>query len=101
VAYIFVILHYPKPDYRERLLADMVKVGAVMRTVPGCLEVAPWAQLDSDCLAAISRWDSPDSIQAGWVAVEAAGIDPSFNPEGEFRQRERLSFVEIAAAGTG
>jgi heme-degrading monooxygenase HmoA len=98
VTYIFMVLHYPRPEYRERMLAGMAEVAAVMRTVPGCLEVAPWAQLDNDCVAAISRWESPEATTAGWAAVASAGIDPSFNPEAEYRPRERLSFVEVGAA---
>jgi heme-degrading monooxygenase HmoA len=97
LTYLFMILHYPRPEYRDELLAGMSRVADVMRTVPGCLEVAPWQQLDSECVAAVSRWDSPEATKLGWAAVEAAGLDPSFNPRGEFRERERFSFVEIAA----
>ena len=99
MTYIFMVLHYPRPEYRDQLLSGMARIAAVMRTVPGCLEVSPWQQLDNACVAAISRWDSPESTKLGWAAVEAAGIDPSFDPEGEFQARERLSFVEIAASG--
>jgi hypothetical protein len=86
MTFIFMCVHYPKPECREQLLRGMTEMGELMAQTPGFIEAGPWQELGSERVVGISRWESRETFLA---AVPPGFGEPSSNVhEWETQPRE-------------
>jgi quinol monooxygenase YgiN len=84
----FVAFHYPRPEHFDDFVARVHKVGAVLRSVPGCLSVDSWVTTDGDdAVVSTGQWESEDAFAASFAAVAAAEVDVTFDDR-EHRPRQ-------------
>ncbi len=63
MAFMFIAVHYPKPEHREDVLRSMQRVGDALRGSPGLLQVGPWKEEDGKRLMGISVWESRGAFE--------------------------------------
>ncbi len=86
-SFVFMVLHYPTANNRDRLAADMGSMRSAMENQPGCLGVdPPLLTEDGACLIGYSRWQSKEAFLATGITLSPANevID------GEQRPRQRF-----------
>ncbi|MFI6772688.1 antibiotic biosynthesis monooxygenase [Nocardia sp. NPDC050412] len=84
----FVAFHYPRPEDFDDFVARVRKVGAVLRSVPGCLSADCWVTTDGgDAVVSTGQWEFDEAFAASFAAVAAADVDVTFD-EREDRPRK-------------
>jgi Antibiotic biosynthesis monooxygenase len=70
-------IHYPKPEYREALLASMRRVDAAAETQPGLVRIHAWTEIGGDRMLGIAQWESIAAFEAAAPTVfEVVRNDP-------------------------
>ena len=94
MSHLGILFHYPKSEYRETMLRGFLSVAKIMNAQPS-VEASTYEEVETGALVAVTRFESLESIQAGFRAVAAAGIDPEHDPDRESRPRELHRMVLI------
>ncbi|HEU5440436.1 MAG TPA: hypothetical protein VFU88_14185 [Ktedonobacterales bacterium] len=63
--YLFMAIHYPKPEYRNDLLRWIQRVGAALRAQPGLRELGDFDDRANGRILAVSIWESAEHFRAG------------------------------------
>jgi hypothetical protein len=90
MSHLGILFHYPKPEYREKMLNGFLSVAKIMNAQSG-VEASTYEEVETGALVSVTRYESLEAIQAGFRAVAAAGI----NPDRESRPRELHRMVLI------
>lgn len=70
--YLFMAVHYPKPEYRDDLLRWIQRVGAALRAQPGLRELSDFDDPANGRILAVSIWESAEHFRAGRERAFAA-----------------------------
>ncbi len=85
--FVFMVLHYPTPENRDRLAAGMASMRAAMENQPGCIGVdPPLLTEDGTCLIGYSRWESKEAFLRTGITLGPV----SEVIDGELRPRQRF-----------
>jgi len=57
-AFLFLAIHYPKPEHRDDVLRSMQRVGDALRGAPGLRQIGPWKEAEGGRIVGISIWES-------------------------------------------
>jgi quinol monooxygenase YgiN len=93
--FLYLAIHYPKPEHRQDLLQAMQALGLSMRTAKGMIEANAWFEQDEKRIVATSIWESATAFQQAAPMIGAAIKDVPFD-EWEAPPRELLRLNEGA-----
>ena len=72
-------IHYPKPQYRDDLLASMRRLDAAAQGAPGLITIGPWTEVDGGTrLVGIATWQSREAFDLAAPGLFAAVADDPF-----------------------
>jgi hypothetical protein len=72
-----IAIHYPRPEYRDQLIASMKRVAAAAEGLDGLVRIGPWREASGDRLVGLSMWESKAAFDAAGPAIFAAvAADP-------------------------
>ena len=63
--YLFMAIHYPKPEYRQDLVTWIGRVGAALGAQQGLLELADFDDVATGRIVAVSIWKSEEHFRIG------------------------------------
>jgi hypothetical protein len=90
VSFVFMVVHWPLPEWFERRADSMRAMGDTIRAVPGCLAVEPpLVTDDGQRLIGVSHWSSKEAFLGSGITLRP----PGEVVEGEVCPRERY-FLE-------
>jgi len=87
--FLYLALHYPRPEHTQNLLKAMVDLRAAMRAAPGLVEATAWLEEDGRRIVATSIWESEESFRGAIPVIQGAVKDVPF---GDWEQRPRELF---------
>lgn len=88
MAFIFIAIHYPRPEHREDVLRSMQRVGEALKGAPGLLQVGPWQEEEGDRLMGISVWESRGTFERALEDLGRFGDAGSQDPSrGDWEER--------------
>lgn len=86
MSFVFMVVHWPLPEWRERKARSMRAMGGTFRGLPACLAVEPpHLTDDGERLIGVSHWSS----QEGFLSSGLTMRPPDEVVEGEARPRAR------------
>jgi heme-degrading monooxygenase HmoA len=91
VTYVFIAVHYPEPEHRDRLIESMRGMAAHMAGRAGFIEAGPWAEYAGGRVVGLSRWESRAAFEA---AMPGSGVPNSTIHQFETRPREYFHLEE-------
>lgn len=62
---LFQVVHFPKPEHREDMLAAMDVIRETSAHIDGLDEIGAYEEPDGSRIVALSIWASPEAMQAG------------------------------------
>ena len=74
-----LVIHHPKPEYVDEVLASMGRAAAAGQGVPGLVEMGPWRSTVDDRLIGFALWESEAAYAAGRDRVFAVVADDPFD----------------------
>jgi hypothetical protein len=74
-----IAIHYPRPEYRNQLIASMKRVAAAAEGSDGLVRIGPWREASGDRLVGLSMWESKGAFDAAGPAIFAAVADDPFD----------------------
>jgi heme-degrading monooxygenase HmoA len=75
--FVHLVVHHPKPEYFDDLLASMHRVDAAAQGAPGLIQIGAWRDQRSDGLIGLALWESQEAFQASAGRIfEAVEDDP-------------------------
>ena len=92
--FLYLAIHYPKPEHTTDLLVAMQGLGTAMRSADGLIEATAWLDQDSERIVATSVWESEASFQQAIPIIGGSVRDVPFDVWEE-RPRELLRLVEL------
>lgn len=92
--YLYLAIHYPKPEHVDNLLGAMKRLGEALQTVPGLLEATAWKDQASGRIVAISSWESRQAFLNARPVIGEAIKDVPFDAW-EAQPRELFNLDEI------
>ena len=92
--FLYLALHYPRPQHTQNLLAAMGDLGAAMRGLPGLIEATAWLEKDGQRIVATSIWESEEAFNRAIPVIQKAVKDVPFT-EWEQRPRELFQLNEL------
>jgi hypothetical protein len=58
-----IAIHYPKPEFRDELLASMQRIDAAAQGMPGLIRIGEWTEVDGGTrLVGIATWESREAF---------------------------------------
>ncbi len=94
MAFLFLSIHYPKPEHRDDVLQSMERVGDALRGASGLLQIGPWQEEQGSRIVGVSIWESREDFNRALARFSAAG-DTSSRDVWEERPAEEI-FAEQA-----
>ncbi len=94
MSYLYLALHYPKPEHLDDLLAAMRRLNDALQDAPGLLQIGAWREESSNRIVAISLWESQQAFQAALGRIASAVADVPFS-EWEERPRELIRATDV------
>jgi len=94
MSYLYLAVHYPKPEHRNDLLAAMQRLNAALQDAPGLIHIGAWQEESGTRIVAISIWESQNAFQEALGRFASAVGDVPFG-EWEQRPRELIRASEI------
>jgi len=86
MSFVFMVVHWPRPDRLADLASSMRAMGDTMLTEPGCTAVEPPLVTDDrEQLIGISHWTSKEAFLAWGITMPP----PGEIVKGELRPRAR------------
>jgi quinol monooxygenase YgiN len=95
MSYLYLALHYPKPEHMDDLLAAMQRLNLALQGAPGLLQIGAWREESGPRIVAISLWESQAAFQAALGRIASAVADVPF-AEWEQRPRELIRATGLA-----
>lgn len=92
---LFQVVHFPRPEYRDDMLAAMAVIRATSAHIEGLDEIGAFEEPDRSRIVAISVWASPEALQAGSAELFASIADLSFDVW-ETRPAESATLTQVA-----
>jgi quinol monooxygenase YgiN len=92
--YLYLAIHYPKPEYVDDLLGAMKLLSEALHTAPGMLEATAWKDQASGRIVAISTWESRQTFLDARPMIGEAIKDVPFD-EWEAKPRELFNLDEV------
>lgn len=77
MAFMFLSIHYPKPEHRDDVLRSMERVGEALRGASGLRQIGPWKEEGGGRIVGLSIWESRDAFERALEQFSAAGDKPS------------------------
>ncbi|GIE30657.1 hypothetical protein Ait01nite_037020 [Actinoplanes italicus] len=84
------VVHYPKAEHRDDIVAAMGRLRAASEGVAGLEEIGGFEDSAGGRLIAISVWSSMEAMRSGMAALGAAIADVPF---GQWERQEHLMEV--------
>lgn len=75
--FLFVAIHYPKPEHCDDVLRSMERVGDALRGAPGLLQIGPWKEEEGSRIVGLSIWESRDDFERALESFSAGVGDRS------------------------
>ena len=94
MSYLFLALHYPKPEYESDLLAAMRRFDEALRRAPGLQRIGTWREPESGRIVGLALWDSQEAFESA-LQANAAVLDEIQSDVWEERPREVIRGEEI------
>jgi quinol monooxygenase YgiN len=92
---LFQVVHFPKPEYRDDMLAAMAVIRETSARIEGLDEIGAFEEPDRSRIVAISVWASPEALQAGMGELFASIADLPFDVW-ETRPAESATLNQVA-----
>lgn len=94
MAFMFIAIHYPKPEHREDVLRSMTRTGEALRGSSGLLQIGPWKEEGGNRLIGVSIWESREAFERALQSVgrfsEAAPSEGGSREDWEERLAEEI-----------
>ncbi len=94
MSYLYLALHYPKPEHLNDLIAAMQRLNDALQDAPGLLHIGAWHEESSTRIVAISIWESQKAFQEALGRIASAVANVPFG-EWEEHPRELIRATEI------
>ncbi len=94
MSYLYLALHYPKPEHISDLLGAMQRLNHSLQDAPGLLHIGAWHDAANDRIVAISIWQSQEVFQEALGRFASAVASVPF-AEWERRPRELIRAAEV------
>lgn len=92
---LFQVVHFPKPEHRDDMLAAMAVIRETSAHIAGLDEIGAFEEPDRSRIVAISVWASPEALQAGAAELFASIADLPFDVW-ETRPAESATLTQVA-----
>jgi quinol monooxygenase YgiN len=92
---LFQVVHHPKPEYRDDMLAAMAVIRETSAHIAGLDEIGAFEEPDRSRIVAISVWASSEALQAGAAELFASIADLPFDVW-ETRPAESATLTQVA-----
>lgn len=72
-------IHYPRPEYRDEMLASMRRIDAAARGMAGLVRIGDWEEVDGGTrLVGIATWESRAAFDAAVEELFSVVADDPF-----------------------
>jgi hypothetical protein len=92
---LFQVVHYPKPEHRDDMLAAMGVIRETSAHIAGLDEIGAFEEPDGSRIVALSVWASPEAMQAGMGELFASIGELPFDVW-EYRPAESATLAQVA-----
>ncbi|WP_433782228.1 hypothetical protein ACQPX6_20260 [Actinomycetospora sp. CA-101289] len=92
---LFQVVHFPKPEHRDDMLAAMGVIRETSAHIVGLDEIGAFEEPDGSRIVAISVWASPEAMQAGMGELFASIGELPFDVW-EYRPAESATLAQVA-----
>jgi heme-degrading monooxygenase HmoA len=89
------VVHYPKTEHRDDIVAAMGRLRAASEGVAGLEEIGGFEDAAGGRIIAISVWSSMEAMRAGMATLGATIADVPFD-QWERRQHSMEAFPQVA-----
>ena len=80
MSFLYLAMHYPKPEHLGDLLHAMRRLDAALKGAPGLLQIGAWRDEQSGRIVALSFWESRELFEAAVGQLVAAVADVPGSP---------------------
>jgi quinol monooxygenase YgiN len=92
---LFQVVHFPKPEHRDDMIAAMDVIREKSAHIAGLDEIGAFSEPDGSRIVAISVWASPEAMQAGMGELFASVGDLPLD-RWETRPYESATLTQVA-----
>jgi quinol monooxygenase YgiN len=92
---LFQVVHFPKPEHRDDMIAAMDVIRQKSAHIEGLDEIGAFSEPDGSRIVAISVWESPEAMQAGMGELFASVGDLPLD-RWETRPYESATLTQVA-----
>ncbi|MEJ2865766.1 hypothetical protein [Actinomycetospora flava] len=92
---LFQVVHFPRPEYRDDMLAAMAVIRETSAHIAGLDEIGAFEEPDGSRIVAISVWSSPEALEAGAAVLFASIAELPFDVW-ETRPAESATLTQVA-----
>jgi hypothetical protein len=92
---LFQVVHFPKPEHRDDMIAAMDVIRQKSAHIDGLDEIGAFSEPDGSRIVAISVWASPEAMQAGMGELFASVGDLPLD-QWETRPYESATLAQVA-----
>jgi quinol monooxygenase YgiN len=92
---LFQVVHYPRPEHRDDMLAAMAVIREKSAHVAGLDEIGAFEEPDGSRIVALSVWASAEAMQAGMGELFASVGDVPLDTW-EIRPAESATLTQVA-----
>jgi quinol monooxygenase YgiN len=92
---LFQVVHFPKPEHRDDMIAAMDVIRETSAHIEGLDEIGAFSEPDGSRIVAISVWASPEAMQAGMGELFASVGDLPLD-RWETRPYESATLTQVA-----
>ncbi|GIG56369.1 hypothetical protein Lfu02_07410 [Longispora fulva] len=73
--FVHLVVHYPKPEHHDDVLASMHRVDAAAQGAAGLIRIGAWRDAKSDRLIGLAMWESQEAFEAAAPGIFAVVAD--------------------------
>jgi heme-degrading monooxygenase HmoA len=77
--FLHIVIHHPKPEYVEEVLASMRRVDAAAAGTPGLIAIGPWRSDSDTRLMGFAAWETEDAFHAARERIFSVAADDPFD----------------------
>ena len=92
---LFQVVHFPKPEHRDDMLAAMDVIREKSAHIDGLDEIGAFEEPDGSRIVALSIWASPEAMQAGMGELFASVGELPLD-QWETRPYESATLTQVA-----
>ncbi|GIF40268.1 hypothetical protein [Actinoplanes xinjiangensis] len=89
------VVHHPKPEHRDDIIAAMGRLRAASEGVGGLEEIGGFEDTESGRIIAVSVWSSMEAMRSGMAVLGAVIADVRFG-EWERQEHSLAVFPQVA-----